>query len=279
MESPSGYQIVMPGKKKLPRGTTFYFHACDIHTNDGTANSGSGSPDKWIPPTDGSDFNPEASIPDTIWSWTDGEVTKADNNTQLHSDCNKARNYIHSACTIFVRQRDGDRDGDGDLLVYPHDVRRTGVMDRYPRKWHEVGFIHEKAKVPGEPDKYYNYVASIPARKRFCGPVSSSWKQLFTSRYRRTESLAEEHSNAGLTGELSVIIALARLSSPPHTFDEIVKDCIQPRKWKSHTYSPSESRKCSPILWLFAHLVCQELTAVALLQSYGMILRRIIEHY
>ena len=210
----------------LPEGTTFLFDVTNIQPT--ISKCSVDKKGRWIPPVLWRDFTPPAVIPDQIWRWKHGDITREDNTQKLHGRP-KGNPHIHGVATVFARIPNLD-----EFVAFPHDVRRLDVEKAAPNRWMELGFNH--TPVTGHQGEYYNYVASIPDQHTFITPTQSSWRHLFTPRYNPETAADRESVNAGLTGELPLILALVAFSCESQHLEEVLKGTRLLGAWNRHEH-------------------------------------------
>jgi len=131
---------------------------------------------------------------------------------------------VYRKATVFTQCEDT-----AHLLAVPYDAREHNVSDAAVG-WQSLSFNHER--ISGT-NKYYSYISCVGAEPDIAAPGSAHWMpHLLPTCYFPRE--LRNRVQAGLIGNLSLLIALAAFSTLPTALG-VLSASIQPRAWNPHT--------------------------------------------
>lgn len=126
------------------------------------------------------------------------------------------------------------------LLVAPFDAREQDVRSK-GNGWRPLTFNHQQ--ISGT-NSYYSYISCLGSETGIAAAGSSHWMpQLLPGRYQyRPRSQASTRIQAGLIGNLPLLIALAAFSLPPNDLSTLLSS-LQPGAWSPHVNKYPSGRK------------------------------------
>ena len=133
--------------------------------------------------------------------------------------------YTYRASTIFTQNPDTPH-----LLAVPFDARTTNVY-QYGRGWQRITFIHNR--VGNSSNAYYSYISDQGAEQRIAAPALPHWIDQLLPSWYNCEPRHAARTQAGLIGELPLLLALAAFSAPPTSPGSLL-NCIAPGRWFAH---------------------------------------------
>ncbi len=137
----------------------------------------------------------------------------------------RATLQCYQTATVFTQNEDTPH-----LLAVPFDARERNVRDEF-RGWRPLTFNHER--IPGT-NSYYSYVASLGAENRIAAPGSAHWMpQLLPEWYQCGPQTPSTRVQAGLIGDLPLLLALAAFSTPPTALG-VLLNSLRPGAWNPH---------------------------------------------
>ncbi len=171
--------------------------------------------------------------------WMGGRFSPVAADDPIH--CVRLGHY--RTATVFTQNEDTPH-----LLAVPFDARERHVRDA-PNDWRPLTFNHER--ISGT-DSYYTYVSCIGAETGVAARGSAHWMpQLVPDWYQYRPHHQQTRGQAGLVGELPLLIALAAFSAPP-TDLRVLFTSVKPGAWHSHAHPYPAGRKYySTLAWSF----------------------------
>ena len=192
----------------------------------------------WMPPTQFGAIQPriQQSPPllGPIYRWRNGQVARIAsaaavpaNTPPLSTSRNNPLHY--RTVTVFCQQQPA-------FFAVNFDARREAVQNSDLGGWIELGFQH--TPLAHSSSRVYSYIDFAGEHSQLAAPAAptSRWiPQLFPHQYHWTADVGEPNqTNAGLIGQLPLIISLAAFSCAPQHVDHILTNCIQPGAWYPH---------------------------------------------
>lgn len=209
----------------------------------------------WLPPIQFGAIQPRTHTPPPplgpIYRWQDGQVNAVAPSTAIPANMlplSTSRSHpLHfRTATVFCQQPPA-------FLAVNFDARRESVPDSFLGGWRELGFQY--TPVVQNPSSVYSYIDFACEHLQLAAPgaPSSHWiPQLLPQQYHWTPDVGDTNlTNAGLIGQLPLIIALAAFSCTPAHVDHVLRNCIRPGRWDRHNgaagrmvvSTPSKRRK------------------------------------
>ncbi|MCJ1382001.1 hypothetical protein MMC17_005113 [Xylographa soralifera] len=198
----------------------------------------------WIPPFHWNAYN---HADGNLYSWRDGRIAYA---PQAN------RGAVYSSATVFTHHPDTQH-----FLSVPFDARLQNVIQH--NGWKTLGFHHVELQEDGPqyseldfdpPGPEHNLVApAVP------GSSSSAWvNELFTAQYRHNVNSGPNPppESAGLTGKLTLILALIAFVRPASELNTSLTTHVGPRQWLPYNMVPNgrtQYRGMVVTIWLDGH--------------------------
>lgn len=179
--------------------------------------------DDWVPPTK---RNAYTSGPENIYRWSGGIVQP------LGGSSFPSHYQVFDSASVFV-QSDTDH-----LVAVGFDAQRQNVKD-HPAGWRRLSFEHRPVN---NTMKTYSFISIVAPEGRIAAPGPRHWRdQLLPRIYDYRHSLdahdriiPARRQQAGLIGELPLLLALAAFSAPPSSLDQALTGSMQPGVWRRH---------------------------------------------
>lgn len=187
-------------------------------------------PGLWIPPDECGAFRQTNEC--HTFRWQGGRIMGYHSKKMLIEDI-RHEFKKHQAATIFTQSPSSPH-----LLAVPFDVRMRGIR-AWKYTWKPVSFDHVSTE---KKNHYLSYVSTSGDQQRIAAPASSHWKnQLLRPIYDYATSTSRQEkqpapSQAGLIGNLTLLIALAAFSAPDKALGPVLEDCMRPGVWRRHRY-------------------------------------------
>ena len=182
-----------------------------------------------------------------IYRWSRGTITPAVGWTYARLTTAAYHPYHFRTATVFTSQQ--------RFLSVNFDARQEDVKDSDMGKWVPLDFHYTRDH---QSNRFYSFLDCPGEHTKMAASGTSHWiRQLFPQGYHRALPAAPSATtivNAGLTGQLPLILAVAAYSCPPQSVDFVLQHCIEPRRWKQHSADPD----CE-LEGLFSQEVCFEL--------------------
>jgi len=213
----------------LPHGTSFLFSFQFIVPNFDNQPLKTTNQGHWMPPDRWNAYNPPAvnTNPVDIYRWSDGVVNRVNipANIPLHSHPTCDR--LYRCATVFTQVPDSNH-----LLAVPFDARRADVALTTPHRWLELGFDHEKH--PSGAPWVYSHLTVSAQHRTLAVRDNSHWaRNLFSAEHQPTHNNPGV-SSAGLTGNLSYILAAIVFSCPMNEVPNVLLSSVRLRRWIGH---------------------------------------------
>ena len=118
-----------------------------------------------------------------------------------------------------------------NLLVANYDASNLDARDTICGGWNRLLFHQERAH-PKEPRYYTELDFSGPENVAAAPPLSQHYmpQLLPPTQY----SSKTQRKDAGLIGQLPLLIAIAACSAPKRCLEEVLTTSIRPRQWRPH---------------------------------------------
>ena len=170
----------------------------------------------WDPPKARKDVSVSHTC---FFRWTDGTVEKID------TPGGPGKLVLHNVSSVFVQKETGH------LLVSDVDAKARDVSGSDSGEWKRLLFTHKRLSKRGR--DYYTALEFAGDQRLTAAPMSGHCvPQLMPPVYNNVQSGKE---NAGIIGELSLLIALAVLSAKKENTAAVLKKSIAPREWLKHS--------------------------------------------
>ena len=160
----------------------------------------------------------------------------------------------HSVATVFTQMPDTPH-----LLAVNYDARAVDVSSQQVG-WRQLSFNHRRIN---NTVRTYSYVRTLGDQGQIAAPGSPRWMpQLLPPIYNFQAHNAQGHpilstrENAGLTGQLTLLLSLAVFSAPRNNLTQVILHSVQPRAWLHHQFLYPTGRTCgnpSPLCLLMAN--------------------------
>lgn len=139
---------------------------------------------------------------------------------------------IYRAATVFTQNPDTPH-----LLAVPFDVRQRDVIG-YPGLWRPLSFRH----VPTPKLDMYSAVVANGDCQHIAVRGSNHWMPQLLPRVYDDQSQSRRRQ-AGLIGEIPLLIALAAFSAPVSFLPSVLTNCVRTGRWQPHQYQYPSGRK------------------------------------
>ena len=180
----------------------------------------------WLPPTVETGYITENS---TFYRWLDGNLTPIAAFEPVRNSCRD----IYSAATVFTQNPDTPH-----LLVVPFDSRTRNAYEN-SGGWRPLTFIHKRI---GQTRHTYSAVSANGDLQHIAAPGSPHWMpQLLPMVY--DFQTGSPRIQAGLIGDLPLLIALAAFSAPPTALAGVLTNCLRRGTWRPHQFHWPSGRK------------------------------------
>ena len=173
----------------------------------------------WSPPDIKSGY---IKKPRSIFHWMGGVMVPLTGGSAV----NPRLGPIWSAATIFTQNPDTPH-----LLVVPFDASKRHVY-QYPGGWRPLSFRH--FSVGGTPHTYSAVTANGDCQ-HIAAPGSAHWMPQLLPRVYDDQSRSNK-KQAGLIGDLPLLIALAAFSAPPTYLSAVLATSLRPGRWLPHQH-------------------------------------------
>lgn len=167
--------------------------------------------------------------------WKDGRLSHVEQTDPIR----KVKRLPYKTATVFTQSDDTPH-----LLTVPFDARERNVGDR---GWKPLGFTHERI---GSTHGYYSFVQHGGVERDIAAPGSPHWMpQLLPDWYQYRPQSSEPRTQAGLIGELPLLMALAAFSTPPtlNALNALLTSVV-PGAWNPHQYQYPSGREPPSLL-------------------------------
>lgn len=169
--------------------------------------------------------------PALLLRWMGGRLSQV----QQTDPIRKVKLLSYNTATVFTQNDDTPH-----LLTVSFDARAKNVRDE--GGWRPMGFNHVQI---GSTDGYYSYVLHCGPERHIAAPGSPHWMpQLLPDWYQYSSQSSEPRTQAGLIGELPLLMALAAFSTPP-TEMGVLLTSVQPGAWSPHGHPYPSGRESS----------------------------------
>lgn len=156
--------------------------------------------------------------------WEAGRITQVPSNHPFQGT-GLDRN-VYQTATVFTQYPDTPH-----LLAVPINAKTNSVQQQFGRGWQCITFNH----IPvGNSNRYYSYISHRGGEQTIAAPSAHHWTpELLDPWYDSKDAQHATRRQAGLIGELSLLLALAAFSVPPASQHHLVNS-IAPGKWIRH---------------------------------------------
>ena len=144
---------------------------------------------------------------------------------------------LYNVASVFVQKETGH------LLISNVDAGVKDVRESGRNNWSRLFFNHQRISST-RPD--YLTILDISGQQSLtAAPMSSHCvPRLIPKVYDASAPSARD--NAGVTGKLPLLIALAALSEPKHNVVDVLTRSLAPGRWRPHQYRLERSKFKSP---------------------------------
>ncbi len=169
------------------------------------------------------------SGPQSIYRWTGGRVT---NTADPFVGVNR-ESFAFNSATVFSQEPYTPH-----LVAVNFDARAVDVSSR-DEGWRPLTFFHEIVN-----GRVYSSVNVLGAQATIASPgsprlVGQLLPQVYDYRHsldRFGQQIPPPVTNAGLTGPLPILLALAAFSAPPGFLDSVLTTSVHPGTWYNHVH-------------------------------------------
>ena len=145
----------------------------------------------------------------------------------------RALHQTYNAATVFTQNPDTPH-----LLVVPFDAQLSHAYLNNGG-WRPLVFHHVRI---GNTQRTYSAVSAVGDRQHIAAQGSPHWMpQLLPWVY--DYQAGSPRIQAGLIGNLPLLIALAVFSAPPAALGGVLTNCLRPGAWQPHQYRWPAGRK------------------------------------
>ena len=182
----------------------------------------------WVPPNIRTGYTQGTSI---LLSWMGGTMTPIAVNDAVCGSLHQ----IYNSATVFTQNPDTPH-----LLVVPFDALKIHPYQS-PGGWKPLNFRHVRVD---KLQRTYSAVSAMGDRQRIAAPGSSHWTpQLLPRIY--DDQIRSPRIQAGLIGNIPLLIALAAFSAPPAALVAVLTNCLRPNYWRPHQFQYPAGRERS----------------------------------
>ncbi|MCJ1401451.1 hypothetical protein MMC11_004664 [Xylographa trunciseda] len=181
----------------------------------------------WIPPFH---WNAYHHVNGILYCWRDGLITHAPGAN---------RGAVYSSATVFTHHPDTQH-----FLSVPFDARTDNVIQN--NGWKRLGFHHVELQEGGPQYSELDFDPPSPEHHLVApaapGSLSSAWvNELFTAQYRHNVNSGPDPppESAGLTGKLTLILALIAFVRPAADLHTSLTAHVRPRQWLPYNTPPN----------------------------------------
>lgn len=173
----------------------------------------------WTPPQRSNEYDRQLG---PLYRWTDGEVTVV----QPNDRANTSALDPYECATVFTQYPDTHH-----FLAVAFDASSQNVSDE--GGWYELGFDHHRQ--PANPDLVYSYFEIRGHRHHLATPRPAAWiQQLFPTQYHHPNQPGQMVPFTGLTGQLTLLLAIVAFSCPENSLDYVLQNCLRQGEWTPH---------------------------------------------
>ena len=195
---------------------SFLFQIDELSPHENSVDNQEGR--HWTPPERSNQYDRQQGL---LYRWTNGEVTvvppsdRALTTAPLRYQC----------ATVFTQWPDTHH-----FLAVAFDAQEENVCDK--AGWHPLGFNHCSDYAPPGIHSYFDIRGE---RHHLAALGSASWvRDLFPEQYRPRDEPREPVQNTGLTGKLTLLLAVIAFSCMQGSLDYVLQNCLQPGQWSPH---------------------------------------------
>lgn len=182
----------------------------------------------WVPPNIRTGYTQGTSI---LLHWMGGTMNRIAVNDAVCGSLHQ----IYSSATVFTQNPDTPH-----LLVVPFDAPRIHIYQN-PRRWRPLAFHHVRID---NTQRTYSAVSTVGDRHHIAAPGSPHWMpQLIPSVYDYQDRSPK--IQAGLIGNIPLLIALAAFSAPQNALVAVLTNCLRPHCWRPHQFRYPSGRERS----------------------------------
>ena len=193
---------------------------------------------RWIPPDRLDAYNCHSG---TLNRWKAGRiqpVTQGDIAFDAELHCYSPSHF--RSTTIFTQSPWTD-----NFLAVPFDAQKKDVCQE--GGWQDLGF-REHFRSDGS---VYSYIDLTAERWHLAAPGTAPWmNDLFTDRYRyqSPNGAIPPPTMCGLTGKLSILLALVAFACKESDLDQVLQQSVRLGQWSGlpHGVNPHEGRTWHP---------------------------------
>lgn len=173
----------------------------------------------WAPPDIRTGYTPG---PTMLFRWMGGIITRVAANDPIRPSIQQT----YSVATVFTQNPDTPH-----LLVVPFNALRTHAYQN-PGGWRPLTFRHVRLN---NTQRAYSAVSPVGDRQHIAARGSTHWMpQLLPNVY--DYQTGSPRVQAGLIGNIPILIALAAFSAPPAALEAVLTNCVQPNAWRPHQF-------------------------------------------
>lgn len=168
--------------------------------------------------------------PALLLRWVGGRLSQVG----AHDPIRRGGLRSYRTATVFTQFMDTPH-----LLAVPFDAREQHVREI---GWRRLTFNHNR--IPGT-HSYYSHITCLGLESCIAAPGSAHWMpQLVADFYQYRPRTQQTRIQAGLVGNLPLLIALAAFSTPPNaTALDSLLTSVQPGGWNPHAHPYPSGRK------------------------------------
>ena len=217
-------------KKFFPRDSTFnlsfYVRIDRLEPDFQEQSALHGTNGFWFPPTIRTGYIKKSS---TLFHWKSGNMT----HIETHDVSHHRLGQLYSAATVFTQWPDTPH-----LLVVPFNAQIRHVC-QYSRGWKPLTFRYVQIE---NTQHIYSALSANGDRQHIATLGSSHWMPQLLPKVYDDQSRSTKQQ-AGLIGNIPLLIALAAFSAPTSFLSSVLTNCVRLGLWQQHQHQYPAGRK------------------------------------
>ena len=187
---------------------------------------------EWYPSNMASGISP-INGQGSLYKWENGAVTRVPN--ESYYPASSLEHY--GTATVFTQCPNNPQ----LFLGVNFDASRENVRDNQMGEWRPIYFHYTRLLRANQlTNQCFSFLDYSGDRPQLSAPGNSQWiRQLFPPRYHCTSQDDPDFQNAvnaGLTGQLPLVLATVALSCARNCLHYVLTHSIQWRRWQNHNY-------------------------------------------